>query len=114
MAAELKVPDAAVEAAAQAISKRHLSNTGVPFPISACRDDARAALEAGLAAMLEPMFLRIDGMQEYRPKPQRHPHASKGMIAFMAKKPPACEGDEYGYVNLGDVLSIVNDYRIKP
>lgn len=42
------ITDAAVEAGASAISARHLSNTGVPFPIKACRDDARVALEAAL------------------------------------------------------------------
>ena len=43
-----EVDDAMVERAAIAISNRHLSNTGVPFPIKACRDDARAALTAAL------------------------------------------------------------------
>jgi len=52
---EIDVPDWVVEVAAEAISKRHLSNTGVPFPIAACRDDARAALAAALGAWVVPI-----------------------------------------------------------
>lgn len=51
----IEIPESVLEAAAQAISRRHLSNNGIPFPISACRDDARAALQAALAEMLEPV-----------------------------------------------------------
>lgn len=46
----MHITDKEVDAAAKAIGNRHLSNTGVPFPFQACRNDARAALEA----VLEP------------------------------------------------------------
>ena len=47
--ARLLVTDEAIERAAQAISNHHLSNTGVPFPIEACRGDARIALNAAFS-----------------------------------------------------------------
>jgi hypothetical protein len=37
-----------VERGAKAISNRHTSNTGVPFPAEACRDDAAACLQAAI------------------------------------------------------------------
>lgn len=66
---EIDVPDWVVEVAAETISKRHLSNTGVPFPIAACRDDARAAIIAALGAWVVPTACtapwRIDYLSSY-------------------------------------------------
>lgn len=45
---QIEVDEAMVERAAQAISRRHLSNSGVPFPVEMCRGDARVALYAAL------------------------------------------------------------------
>jgi hypothetical protein len=65
----IEVPDWVVEIGAEAISKRHLSNTGMPFPIAACREDARSAITAALGAWVVPTACaepwRIDYLNSY-------------------------------------------------
>lgn len=47
------VYEAMIERGAIAISERNLSNTGIPYPLKYCRENARAALDAAL-----PLYTR--------------------------------------------------------
>ena len=51
----------ALDKAAQAIGNANLSNIGVPYPASACRRDAEAAIRAYLADDIA-LYRHIDGL----------------------------------------------------
>jgi hypothetical protein len=104
--------DRAVEAALAALRTEELNVLGGYLtPLNgARRQTMRAALLAALPHLgvdREALRTAVEALQEFKPRGQKHPHSAKGFVVGMSKSKPPEQGEEYGWVNKGTILALI-------